>query len=180
VTQANAASVMCAYSMVNGNFACNNSYLNNTVLRDEWGFPGFVMSDYGALHSTQGALEGTDAEQPENTYYGTALQTAVRKGTIPRSALNTMVQRILTEMFQFNLFSQPRTGSAAVGPDQSNWTRVDAISPSVLSFNAVQQSDAGTNGIMRGSRFSPPLEELGERNSIERASLRNCRGYYSS
>jgi beta-glucosidase len=113
VTQANAASVMCAYSVVNGNFACNNSYLNNTVLRDEWGFPGFVMSDYGALHSTQGALEGTDAEQPENTYYGTALQTDVRKGTIPRSALNTMVQRILTEMFQFNLFNQPRTGSTS-------------------------------------------------------------------
>ena len=113
VTQANAASVMCAYSMVNGNFACNNSYLNNTVLRDQWNFPGFVMSDYGALHSTQGALQGTDSEQPESTYYGTALQTAVQKGTIPLSALNTMVQRILTEMFQYNLFNQPRTGSTS-------------------------------------------------------------------
>jgi len=113
VTQANAASVMCAYSMVNGNFACNNSFLNNTVLRDQWNFPGFVMSDYGALHSTQGAVEGTDSEQPESTYYGTALQTAVQKGTIPLSALNTMVQRILTEMFQYNLFNQPRTGSTS-------------------------------------------------------------------
>src|SRR6266568_982499 len=113
VTQADAASVMCAYSVVNGNFACNNSFLNNTVLRDEWGFPGFVTSDYAALHSTQGALQGTDMEQPFNTYYGTALQTAIRKGTIPRSALNTMVQRVLTEMFQFNLFNQPRTGSTS-------------------------------------------------------------------
>jgi beta-glucosidase len=111
VTQANVASVMCAYSMVNGNFSCNNSYLNNTVLRDEWDFPGFVMSDYGALHSTQGALEGTDQEQPFNTYYGAALQTDVENGTIPRSALNTMVEPVLTEMFRFNLFSQPRTGS---------------------------------------------------------------------
>src|SRR6266568_4238074 len=113
VTQADAASVMCAYSVVNGNFACNNSFLNNTVLRDEWGFPGFVTSDYAALHSTQGALQGTDMEQPFNTYDGTALQTAIRKGTIPRSALNTMVQRVLTEMFQFNLFNQPRTGSTS-------------------------------------------------------------------
>jgi beta-glucosidase len=104
---------MCAYSTVNGSFSCNNSFLNNTVLRDQWGFPGFVTSDYGALHSTQGALQGTDMEQPENTYYGTALQTAIRKGTVPLSALNTMVQRILTEMFQFNLFSQPRTGSTS-------------------------------------------------------------------
>src|SRR6201981_2192272 len=91
VTQANAASVMCAYSMVNGNFRSNNSYLSNTVLRDQWGFPGFVTSDYGALHSTQGALQGTDMEQPENTYYGTALRSAIQKGTVPRSALNTMV-----------------------------------------------------------------------------------------
>ena len=70
-----------------------------------------MTSDYGALHSTQGALQGTDQEQPFNTYYGTALQTAIQNGTIPKSALNTMVQPILTEMFRFNLFSQPRTGS---------------------------------------------------------------------
>jgi beta-glucosidase len=113
VTQANAASVMCAYSTVNGNFSCNSSYLNNTVLRDQWGFPGFVTSDYGALHSTQGALEGTDMEQPESTYYGTALRSAIQKGTVPRSALNTMVQRILTQMFQYNLFNQSRTGSTS-------------------------------------------------------------------
>jgi len=113
VKQANAASVMCAYSMVNGNFSCNNSYLETSVLHDEWGFPGFMTSDYGALHSTQGAVQGTDMEQPENTYYGTALSSAIRKGTVPRSALNTMVQRILTEMFGYNLFSQPRTGSTS-------------------------------------------------------------------
>jgi beta-glucosidase len=111
VTAAHAASVMCAYSMVNGNFSCNNSYLETTVLRDAWDFPGFVMSDYGALHSTQGAVQGTDQEQPFSTYYGSALQAAVSNGTIPVSALNTMVQRVLTEMFRFGLFSHPRTGS---------------------------------------------------------------------
>ena len=105
------ASVMCSYASINGNFACNNSDLETTILRDEWGFPGFVMSDYGALHSTQGALQGTDQEQPFNTYYGTPLQTAIGNGSIPKSALNTMVQRVLTQMFRFNLFSQPRTGS---------------------------------------------------------------------
>ena len=111
VTQAGAASVMCAYSLVNGNFSCNSSYLNNTVLRDQWDFPGFVMSDYGALHSTQGALQGTDQEQPFNTYFGAALQTDIQNGTIPVSAINTMVQDVFTQMFRFNLFSQPRTGS---------------------------------------------------------------------
>ncbi len=105
------ASVMCSYAVINGDFACNDSNLETTILRDEWDFPGFVTSDYGALHSTQGALQGTDQEQPFNTYYGTALQTAVQNGTIPKSALNTMVQRILTQMFRFGLFSQPRTGT---------------------------------------------------------------------
>jgi beta-glucosidase len=71
------------------------------------------MSDYAALHSTQGALQGTDAEQPFADYYGTTLETAVENGTIPRGALNTMVQRILTEMFNYNLFAQPRTGSTS-------------------------------------------------------------------
>ncbi len=105
------ASVMCSYAVINGDFACNNSNLETTILRDEWGFPGFVMSDYGALHSTQGAVQGTDQEQPFNTYYGAPLQTAVQNGTIPKSVLNTMVQRVLTEMFRFSLFSQPRTGT---------------------------------------------------------------------
>ena len=113
VTRADAASVMCAYSMVNGNFSCNSSFLNKHVLRQEWDFPGFVTSDYGALHSTQGAVEGTDMEQPSTTYYGKALKSAIVKGTIPRSALNTMVQNILTQMFRFNLFRRPRTSPAS-------------------------------------------------------------------
>jgi beta-glucosidase len=111
VTQAGAASVMCAYSYVNGSASCNSSYLLTDVLDEMWDFQGFVMSDYGALHGTDGALEGTDQEQPENTYYGTALETDIENGTIPLSALNTMVQRVFTEMFRFNFFSQPRTGS---------------------------------------------------------------------
>src|SRR5262249_18576957 len=97
----------------NGSFSCKNSLLENSVLRDEWGFPGFMTSDYAALHSTQGAVQGTHMEQPENTYYGTALSSAIRKGTVPRSALNTHGHPVLTQMFQYNLFNQPRTGSTS-------------------------------------------------------------------
>jgi beta-glucosidase len=107
------ASVMCSYAVINGSFACNDADLETSILRDEWDFPGFVMSDYGALHSTQGAVQGTDQEQPFNTYYGTPLQTAVQDGTIGKSVLNTMVQRVLTVMFQYKLFSRPRTGTTS-------------------------------------------------------------------
>ena len=113
VQQAQAASAMCSYAVINGDFACNNKFLETTMLRDAWNFPGFVTSDYGALHGTDGAADGTDQEQPFNTYFGAALQTAVQNGTIPRSVLNTMVQRILTEMFRFNLIAKPLAGSTS-------------------------------------------------------------------
>ena len=145
VTQANAASVMCAYSWVNGNASCNNSYLETSVLRDEWNFPGFVMSDYGALHGTSGALEGTDQEQPFSTYYGTQLQTYVQDGTIPVSALNTMVQRVLTEMFRFNLFSQPRTGSPG-----------DVVTTPAHQALANQVAEAGTT-LLKNNAGTLPL-----------------------
>ncbi len=111
VTQAKVASVMCGYSVINGNFACENPYLETQVLRRRWGFPGFVTSDYGALHATQGAVDGTDMEQPFNIFFGQALQTDVEDGTIPRSVVDTMVSRIATEMFRFGIFDNPPTGT---------------------------------------------------------------------
>ena len=65
---------------MHGNYACQSPYLVTTTLRDLWGFPGFVTSDYGALHSTSGALAGTDQEQPFNTYFGTP---AARRRSAP-------------------------------------------------------------------------------------------------
>jgi beta-glucosidase len=116
VEQAHSASVMCSYATINGDYACQNSFLENKTLRDQWDFPGFVTSDYGALHATAGALDGTDQEQPFNSYFGQPLLDAVNSNAIQRSVLDTMVQRILTEMFRFNLFQiqRPSTTSATV------------------------------------------------------------------
>jgi beta-glucosidase len=144
VTQANAASVMCAYSYVNGSASCNSSYLLTNVLKEMWDFQGFVMSDYGALHGTTGALQGTDQEQPFNTYYGTALETDIENGTIPLSALNTMVQRVFTEMFRFNLFSQPRTGSPAA-----------TVTTPAHQALANQVAEAGTTLLKNGGQTLP-------------------------
>jgi beta-glucosidase len=110
VQQSKAGSVMCSYAVVNGDFACQSSFLMNQTLDQEWGYPGFVTSDYGALHDTiGGALAGLDQEQPFNTFF--ALESDVENGTIPQAVINTMVQRILTEMFRFNLFTSPPTGN---------------------------------------------------------------------
>ena len=111
VKQANVASLMCAYSAVDDAFSCDNDYLLNTVLKQEWGFGGFVTSDYGAVHATSAALDGTDQEQPESTYFGETLEQEVASGTFPQAVLNTMVSRMLGQMFRFNLFASPPTGN---------------------------------------------------------------------
>src|SRR5262249_6063014 len=88
-----------------------NPYLETQVLRQRWGFPGFVTSDYAALHSTQGAVDGTDMEQPFNMFFGPALQADVENGTIPKPVVDTMGSRIATEMFRFGIFNHPPAGT---------------------------------------------------------------------
>jgi len=112
--QAEASSVMCAYSTINGQAACQNQYLMNTTLDQRWGYPGFVTSDYQATHSTvQSADAGMDQEMPAPQFYGTALQAAVQDGQVSMATLNDMVSRILSEMFRFNEFNNPPTGSTS-------------------------------------------------------------------
>lgn len=92
--------VMCSYNKVNGDWACENDYLLNHVLKQSWGFKGWVLSDWGGTHSTQkAALAGLDQEQPGNTYFGEALKQAVQNGSVPAARLDDMVLRILRTEF---------------------------------------------------------------------------------
>ncbi|HEY2697391.1 MAG TPA: glycoside hydrolase family 3 C-terminal domain-containing protein [Pseudonocardiaceae bacterium] len=111
VQQGAASSVMCSYSTINGAYACENPTVLNNALNTEFGFPGFVTSDWGATHSTvASANAGLDQEMPDSTYFGTALQNAVNSGQVSTATLNSMVSRILTEMFTFGLFDRPVSG----------------------------------------------------------------------
>jgi beta-glucosidase len=111
---AHASSVMCSYSTINGQYACQNDYLLHTTLDQQWGFPGFVTSDYGATHSTVASADaGMDQEMPGPVFYGSALQTAVQDGQVSMATLDGMVSRILFEMFRFNEFNNPPTGSTS-------------------------------------------------------------------
>ena len=110
--QAHASSVMCSYATINGQYACQNDYLLHQTLDQRWKFPGFVTSDYGATHSTVASADaGNDQEMPSAVYYGPALQAAVQAGQVSMGTLNGMVSRILTELFRFNEFNNPPTGS---------------------------------------------------------------------
>lgn len=106
----NLQSVMCSYNLVNDVYACENSYLLNTVLKGDWAFPGFVMSDWDATHSTvNAAINGLDQEQPENIYFDANLKSAVQGGQVPQSRLDDMVHRILRAMITNGLVDHPAT-----------------------------------------------------------------------
>src|SRR5262249_19913524 len=104
IKDADAGAVMCAYNGVNGSYSCENPALLTTILRDQLGFGGFVMSDWGATHSTIAAANaGLDAEMPMPSFFGTPLQDAVLSGAMPMARLNQMVTNILTSMFDHGL-----------------------------------------------------------------------------
>jgi beta-glucosidase len=141
VTKAHAGSVMCSYAMINGSFACNDAYTLRTTLDQRWHFPGFVTSDYGALHSTQGAVQGTDQEQPFNTYFGTALEKDVLHGHIAQSVVTGMCRRILREMFRFNLFNNGPTGNTG---DKVTTKAHQAVATQVAEEGTVLLKNDGT------------------------------------
>ena len=100
--------VMCAYNRVNGDYSCENDYLLNQVLKKDWGFKGWVMSDWGATHSTvKAATAGLDQEFYENKYFSAPLRKAVESGEVPLSRLDDMVHRILRTMFAFGVIDHP-------------------------------------------------------------------------
>ena len=104
-----AQSVMCSYNLINSAWACENQALLNQVLKTDWGFPGYVMSDWGATHSTiNAANSGLDLEQPNSDYFG-SLKAAVQNNSVRQSRLDDMVHRILRAMFADGLIDHPQT-----------------------------------------------------------------------
>ncbi|MCZ4123691.1 glycoside hydrolase family 3 C-terminal domain-containing protein [Streptomyces sp. H39-S7] len=112
VSKGAAASVMCGYSTVNGAYDCQHPYLLNTALYEQADFGGFVTSDWGGTHSTvESANSGMTMEMPGGSFYSNLLAQAVADGKVTQATLDTMVSRVLTQMFAFGLFDKQRTGS---------------------------------------------------------------------
>ena len=97
VKEANVKAVMGSYNLLNGTQACANRWLLHDVLRDEWGFEGFVVTDWSALHSAkEPVLAGTDLEMPTGGYWsGGQLQELAESGEVPEEVID---QRVLNVM----------------------------------------------------------------------------------
>ncbi|WPB95272.1 beta-glucosidase family protein [Streptomyces malaysiensis] len=112
--RAGAGAVMGAYNKANGAFACESGPLLTGVLRTDWGFDGWVMTDWHAAHSTAAALgAGLDLEMPDGEYFGEALRKAVAGGAVPEAQVDRAVGRVLTVMDRFGLLdggAPPRPG----------------------------------------------------------------------
>jgi beta-glucosidase len=104
--------VMCSYNGVNGDYACENRYLLNDVLRTDLKFPGMVVSDWGGTHSTEKALAaGLDVEEPGSKWFGDALKEAVQAGKVSQAELDEHVKRVLVAEFASGVVDHPKQRS---------------------------------------------------------------------
>jgi beta-glucosidase len=103
------SAVMCSYNLYEGDWACENDYLLNQVLKKDFKFKGWVVSDWAATHSTvKAALAGLDQEMPgDDNHFGAPLKKAIEDGQVPQARLDDMVHRILRSMFDAGVIDDP-------------------------------------------------------------------------
>jgi len=114
IEQSDPGSVMCSYNLVWGEHSCESAYLLNDVLRRDWGWRGFVMSDWGATHSTARAARAGLEQQSgypfdDQPYFGDLLLKAVASGELEEARLGEMAARILRTMFAKGVIDHPVT-----------------------------------------------------------------------
>eukprot|EP00992_Anisonema_acinus_P003657 TRINITY_DN1358_c0_g1_i1.p1 TRINITY_DN1358_c0_g1~~TRINITY_DN1358_c0_g1_i1.p1 ORF type:complete len:658 (-),score=111.17 TRINITY_DN1358_c0_g1_i1:45-2018(-) len=115
--------IMCSYNKINGFWACENNRTLNTQLKSWSGFPGWVMSDWGATHSTVlAANSGLDQQMPDDSFFGSKLKNAVLSGQVSNSTLDDKVVRILAGLIGANVFDDPPQGDPSV-----NTTSAEAV-----------------------------------------------------
>jgi len=124
VEEGDAYSVMSAYNRFRGKYLSENDYMLNKILRDEWGFQGFVMSDWGAVHSTvESALYGLDIEMGtelddyDKWYFSEGLIEAVKNGKVPEEEVDKKVKRILYVMDEIGVWDEHRKKGSINTPE---------------------------------------------------------------
>jgi beta-glucosidase len=108
IEESDPAGVMCSYNRLYSDYACESKYLLTDILKRDWNFKGFVVTDWGGAHSVEKAsAAGMDHEQPGWLFYGDDLKKAVESGKVPQAELDDHVHRILRAMFATGLMDDP-------------------------------------------------------------------------
>lgn len=151
-------SIMCSYNKIGGVYSCENDYTLTTVLRDMWGFEGYVQSDFGATHSTAPALNaGLDFEMSSARHFTpTLVKAALDDGSLQMSTIDRALDRRYTQMFKYGVFDRPIT-RAPISPENGEMARLIGEQTSVLLKNDGDflplQADVDTIALIGQSRY---------------------------
>ncbi|MGR4865093.1 beta-glucosidase [Caulobacter sp. LARHSG274] len=133
--------VMCAYNHVNGDYACENDFLLNKVLKQDWSYKGYVMSDWGAVHSTAKAINaGLDQESAgdafdKQPFFAAPLKAALAKGEVSQARLDDMARRVLRSLFASGAVDKPVKAAPIDFAAHAKVTQADAEEGLVLLKN---------------------------------------------
>jgi beta-glucosidase len=148
VRQGHVGTVMCAYPAVNGEFMCENPGLLTGVLRNQWGFRGFIQSDASATHTAVGSVRaGQDLELRDHGPYDEELKQAVLDGAVSTAELDAMIVRRLAVEIRAGLFDHPRTITPIDAAAGGATARAIAEQSAVLLKNAGGQLPLRTSDV---------------------------------
>ena len=154
VREGGAMVVMPAYNKVNGFYCSENAHLNNDILRGEWGFNGFTVSDWGGTHSTMGAaLGGLNVQMTGDSYFGPALIDSVRAGRLPESVIDDKVREIL----------RVRYAIEPVPEDEANTVMTSQKPQQEIAYKVAQKSVVllQNDGILPLDKDTPSIAVIG-------------------
>ena len=143
VKKAQPWTIMCSYNRINGVYSCENDWLLNKVLRDEWGFEGLVMTDWGAMDERVPSLKaGLDLEMPDcHGETDKLIVKAVQSGELEESILDTAVERILTMVDKYLTARKDIDPASMVHPLPSSVERgYDVAAHHALARTTAEQS----------------------------------------
>jgi beta-glucosidase len=165
VRRGRVGSVMCAYNRVNGAYACENEHLLNDILKGDWGFDGFVLTDYGAAKSTVNSLNnGLDLDiWPGFAYSPPAVNAALAVSQVSESTIHEHVRRILRTLFAHGFFDRPAfvddTSSIDQDAHHAAAGRIEAAGI-VLMKNARDALPLDASGLGTLAVIGPEADEL--------------------
>ena len=133
VREADAWGVMAAYNKVNGRWCSENEMLLTTILRQQWGFPGMVISDWGGVHSTVDAVTaGMNVEMPGSRFMGQALLDSVKAGKVSEAVINQRVREILRVRLTVKPIAKDVANTKPVGNAEEMTTALEVARRSIV------------------------------------------------
>ncbi len=133
VREADAWGVMAAYNKVNGRWCSENEPLLTTILRQQWGFPGMVISDWGGVHSTVDAVTaGMNVEMPGSRFMGQALLDSVKAGKVSEAVINQRVREILRVRLTVKPIAKDVANTKPVGNAEEMTTALEVARRSIV------------------------------------------------